>query len=129
MNELKLLIQLVSELPAMAIWVLVGFYAYKVIIVGSIYGVIRFGIDRLHSWLTTPKHRLERVDISGVLNGTTITNDGSHEALIAQLNRIRGKGLGINSTFIHHRSVEWLREAIDAKEKSDIEIARVRAEK
>lgn len=119
MEELKLLIAMVKDLPSMAIWLLAIFFAYKVMIVGSIYGVIRFGIDRLHSWLTTPKQRLEQVDITGVINGMTITQDGSHDALVSQLNRLRGKATGIRSNYIHSTSVNWLREAIDAKEADD----------
>ncbi len=35
MEELKLLIEMVADLPQMALWVLVGFFVYKVVIVGS----------------------------------------------------------------------------------------------
>ncbi|QDH70878.1 hypothetical protein [Marilutibacter alkalisoli] len=119
MEELKLLIGLVKDLPAMAIWVLVLFFAYKVCIIGSIYGVIRFCVDRLHNWLVTPKHELIKVDVEGHLRGVCITTDGSHEALYAQLDRIRGKGTRIDSKYIHGCSVEWLRKAIDAQEAAD----------
>src|SRR5690606_22018047 len=129
MDELKMLIELVRDLPALAIWLLVAFYGYKVIIVGFIYGVIRFTVDRLHSWLTTPKERLERVDIQGVINGMTITSGNCHSELVAQLNRVRGKNLGIESDYIHSQSVQWLRDAIDAKEAADADRARKAAGK
>lgn len=119
MEELKLLVSLVKDLPAMAIWLLVIFYGYKVLIAGSIYGVIRFAIDRLHSWVTTPKHLLVKEDITGVIEGMTITRDGSHRELVAQLNRLRGKGMHSDSSYIHRKSVDWLREAIDAKEAQE----------
>lgn len=128
MDELKMLIELVRDLPALAIWLLVAFYGYKVIIVGSIYGVIRFIVERLHSWATTPKERLERVDIQGVINGMVITSGNCHSELVAQLNRVRGKNLGIQSDYIHTQSVQWLRAAIDAKEAADQEHARNAAE-
>lgn len=115
MEELKLLITLVKDLPAMAIWLLVIFYGYKVVIVGSIYGLFRFAISRLHSWATTPRHKLQRVDILGDIRGMTITHDNSHEALIGQLLRLRGRGIPGGSKYIHGCSVEWLAEAIDAK--------------
>ena len=57
MDELKLLIEMVANLPQMAIWVLVAFWAYKVVVIGSIYGVIRLAIVKLHDWLTTPRFR------------------------------------------------------------------------
>lgn len=126
MEELKLLITLVKDLPAMAIWLLVIFYGYKVIIVGSIYGVIRFAISRLHSWATTPKHKLQRVDITGDIQGMAITSGGAHEALIGQLHRLRGRGTGIDSKYIHAQGVDWLREAIDAKIAAEHQAAKAK---
>lgn len=117
MEELKLLIEMVSHLPAMAMWVLVGFFAYKVVIIGSIYGVIRLAIVKAHSWLTTPKSSLkvEDVELRARIDAFVITTDGSHDALVAQIHRVRGRGLSIKSDYIHRQSVEWLREAIDEK--------------
>ncbi len=54
-DELKELIQLVNGLPHLALWVAAGFWAYKVIVIGSIYGLIRFFIEKAHDWLTAPK--------------------------------------------------------------------------
>jgi len=48
MDELKLLIDMVANLPTLAVWVLVGYLAYKVVVVGSIYGVIRLLIIKGH---------------------------------------------------------------------------------
>lgn len=42
MEELRLLVEMVADLPHMALWVVAAFFVYKVIVVGSIYGVIRF---------------------------------------------------------------------------------------
>jgi hypothetical protein len=120
MEELKLLIGMVADLPALAIWVLVAFYAYKVMIVGSIYGVIRFAIEKTHSWLTTPKHQMTEVDIRGTLEGMCLTTQGAHRALFAQLERVRGQRTG-SGPYIHGRDVEWLRDAIDAQEAKDLE--------
>lgn len=114
MEELKLLIEMVAELPAMALWVLVGFFAYKVVIVGSIYGAIRFVADRLFDWLQQKKAReVEYKEIRPMLDGMCI--QAETERLIAQLNRIRGRGVGIPSDYIHAQSIDWLRDAIDKK--------------
>lgn len=116
MDELKLLIEMVANLPGLALWVLVAFYAYKVIIIGSIYGVIRFAIEKLHSWLTTRKTELVQVELRGTLDGMCITKGGSHLGLIAQLERLRGISIhGGGLTYIHESDVRWLRDAIDAK--------------
>lgn len=55
LEEIKELVHLINSLPQLALWVMIGFWAYKVIIVGSVYGLIRFTVDKLHSWLTKPK--------------------------------------------------------------------------
>ena len=115
MEELKLLVEMVAKLPAMAMWVIVAFFAYKVIVVGSIYGVIRFSVDKLHSWLVTRK--VEYKEIRPMLDGMCIRTQTDN--LIAQIRRIRGKGTNIDSEYVHEQSVEWLREAIDAKIEAD----------
>lgn len=114
MEELKLLIDMVAQLPAMALWVLAGFYAYKVVIIGSIYGVIRFVGGRLFDWLQQRKAReVEYKEVRPMLDGMCVR--AQTDRLIAQLHRIRGMGVNIPTDYIHEQSVDWLREAIDMK--------------
>ena len=48
MTEIKdLLIKILEESPEIAIWVLVIIYSYKVVIAGTIYGVIKFTIKKI----------------------------------------------------------------------------------
>jgi hypothetical protein len=123
MDEIKQIIEMIAKLPQLAIWVLVAFWAYKVIVIGSVYGVIRFVVEKVHSWATTPKEKLEIVEVRGKLDKLTI---GSPEFLIAQIGRIVGKRVGISTSFLHDQSIQWLKEAIDEKEARDRE-AKVRA--
>lgn len=118
MNELKLLIDMVKDLPAMALWVLVGFWAYKVIFIGSCYGVIKLAISKVHDVLITRK--VEFKEIRPLLDGICIR--GETNALIAQLHRIRSKGTHLTSGegYIHSISIAWLREAIDEKEAKEL---------
>jgi hypothetical protein len=99
------------------LWVIAFFFVYKVAVIGSIYGVLRFGIEKLHSWLTTPKQLLEVREVRATLDGMVIR--GQLEAFIGQLHRIRGKGVNIQSDYVHSASVEWLRDAIDDKIAKD----------
>ena len=117
MEELKLLVQMVASLPAMAMWVIAFFFVYKVVVVGSIYGLIRFAIDKAHNWLTTAKDRIEKVETLPMIRGMTI--DSELEYFIGQISRIRGKAVSVHSTYVHRQSVDWLKEAIDAKEADD----------
>ena len=100
MEELKLLIEMVANLPALAMWVLVGYLVYKLVVIGSIYGVIRLLIERMHSWLTTEKI------IKYSLKGTCIPND-IEPLLTEQIRRLQSGG------YIFQVEVDQLREAID----------------
>ncbi len=53
MEEIKLIIEAVASMPEMAIWALVVFYGYKVLIAGSLYGVVRYTVAKIHDYLTT----------------------------------------------------------------------------
>lgn len=124
MEELKLLIGMVTDLPQMALWVLVGYLAYKLAVVGSIYGTIRFAIDKLHSYKIKQKELPafnREVALEDTLNGLVISSDQTMRLLIAQLRRLAGKGTNINTPYIHTQSVAWLREAIDAKLEAEKE--------
>lgn len=120
MEEIKEIVNLLKELPALAIWVLALFFAYKVICVGSIYGVIKFCVTKLHSYLVSPKTVRTTVTIEHL----AITS--CYHDLLAQLGRIKSKGthLADGTGFIHRQSVDWLRCAIDAQEAKDLEAAK-----
>jgi len=114
MNELRELVGLVKDLPNAALWVIAAIFLYKVTIVGSVYGVARLAIGKLHDWAVTRKAReVEYKEIRPMLDGICIHDET--DRLIAQLHRIRGKGVGIETKYIHRQSVDWLRAAIDEK--------------
>lgn len=111
MEELQTIVDMVAKLPHTALWVLAGFWAYKVVVIGSIYGVIRFVVEKLHSWATTPKHEL--LQVRPMLDKLCITGEVTY--LIEQIMRVAGKGVSIDSPYLHHSCIDWLREAIDEK--------------
>ena len=123
MEELKLLVQMVASLPTLAVWVIVAFYIYKVSIIGSIYGVIRYATNKLHDWAVTRKTIptiKQEINLMDTLHGICISSDETKILLISQLRRVCGKNTGIDSNYIHEESVAWLREAISAKETEDL---------
>lgn len=113
MEELKALVEMVSKLPQLALWVCIGFWAYKVIVIGSIYGTLKFVVTKLHDYLVRRKTEFKTVEMRPTIDGMCIGGEADH--LIAQLRRVVGKGTSINSSYVHRQSVNWLREAIDAK--------------
>lgn len=100
MGELKLLIEMVNNLPTLAVWVLVGYLVYKVAVIGSIYGVIRLLIVKAHDWLTAPRQ---------MLIGTKIIDAETAEALQVQIQRLNRVG-----NYIHQSDVTILKQALDA---------------
>lgn len=100
MDELKLLIEMVAHLPSLMVWVLVGYLVYKVAVIGSVYGVIRLLIVKLHDWLTVPRQM--RI-------GSKVTDAETGEALQVQLLRLNKIG-----NYIHMSDVTALSQALDA---------------
>lgn len=116
MELLKELAGIIKDLPETAIWLLALFFFYKMSIVGSIYGVIRYSIKMLHDWLTTPKIRLVNV----VEHIDDVTIESARGELIEQVLRIRNRGTPTyTSLYIHQSDVDWLRDAIDAQIEAD----------
>lgn len=129
MDELRRLIELVGALPHDVLLILAGYMVYKLAIVGSIYGVIRFVTKQLFDWLkllgsrprtsVKPDVEVKTVELRATIDGLCICTDSTNHAVIAQLMRIRGRRTK-GSQYIHHRDADWLREAIDEKEAKDI---------
>ena len=100
MEELKLLISMVNDLPALATWVLVGYLIYKITIIGSIYGVIRLLIVKTHDVLMVRRAMVKPNEIP-------CANETVHAALIIQISRLA------TSVYIHNSDVQKLAAAID----------------
>jgi len=112
MEELKLLIEMVANLPTLTVWVLAGYLAYKLSVIGSIYGLTRFGIDRLHDYL---RNRHESRDIRPTISGRTISGCATQlESIIVSLSNISNSGLGRDG-YIWPNDVAWLQEAVNEK--------------
>lgn len=118
MEELKMLVEMVAHLPAMAMWVLVGFFAYKVVVIGSVYGVIRFVTAQLFGWLTLRNSgAIGASDVRKLMDEFCVR--GAVEPLMTQLKRLRGVNVAFDSKYIHESSVNWLRQAIEEKMERD----------
>lgn len=125
MEELKEILSMIVNLPGMALWVLGGYLLYKLSILGSIYSTIRFSVEKFYNYkLTKYNFELKEKEVPVVLRdkfyGLTIHSDSTLEELISQIRRVAGKGLTIESNYIHSNSVDWLRKAIDAKILEDL---------
>ena len=81
MEELKVIIDMIASLPQLALWVLVGFWAYKVIVIGSIYGTVKFIAQKVYEVLSKPK----RVELT--FKGMVVNEDVGNY-LVGQISRI-----------------------------------------
>jgi hypothetical protein len=129
-EELKELVTLLNSLPQLALWVALGFWAYKVIIVGSIYGVIRFVSAKMFEHLSLRKNPPPvDVDLRGKVEGIVITREV--EGLLTQIKRLRGLQStltgGKRSEYIHRAEIEWLQVQIDAELRCQSEAAERKA--
>ena len=104
MEELKLLVATVAGLPTLTVWVLCGYLVYKLTIIGSLYGVIRFGILKFVEWRTMPAPMPAPIQYK---MGALTINEDVALALSAQLQRLSKTG------YIHTSDVAKLRAAMD----------------
>jgi hypothetical protein len=126
MEILDQVMGLLKEAPEMAIWVIVIIFAYKTIIVGSAYGLVRFCVGRLGDVIENIKEKnLEiaqavenkQVNLISKIDEVTISN--CQDDLLVQIKRLKGVSSEYGQ-YIHSSDVVWLRQAIDdkfAKEK------------
>lgn len=112
MEELKILVEMVAGLPAMATWMLACFFAYKVIVIGSIYGVVKYVCSELFGWLKLRSSQPKLSDAKDELDACCISQ--ASPLLLLQIQRLKGIKSG-GSLYIQQADVEWLRQAIDEK--------------
>ena len=111
MEELKLLIEAIAGLPTMTLWVLVGYLVYKLAIIGSVYGLIRYAIEKFVEWRTTPPPE-QVIRKEYTMRGIAI-NDDVCDRLERQVLRLRKKELG----YLHLSDVLRLQEILDKEIK------------
>lgn len=107
MEELETLVKMVAGLPTLTIWILAGYLAYRLAVIGSIYGVIRLAINRYFDYRTRP--------VEYKLGATFISPEVARvvENQIVRLQNIGG--------YIHASDADKLRRAIDLIIKKELE--------
>jgi hypothetical protein len=120
MNDIIDILKTLEGMAGPVLWVgmdtIALVFLYKTLVIGSIYGLVKFISGQVHDVVLTKKTEVPiktKVEIEGQINGITITTDGTLDALISQIRRLRG--IRTDSTYIRDRDVEWLTETIDEK--------------
>lgn len=111
MEELKDLIQAIAGLPTLTLWILTGYLIYKLAVVGSMYGVVRYGISKFVEWRTLPQTFQFKI-------GSKLIDESVADQLQVQIAR-----LSVNSTYgyIHSSDVLKLKDALDKIDKEEFE--------
>jgi hypothetical protein len=110
---LELVIDLVKELPELAIWVLVILFGYKIAVVGSAYGLIRYAISKLAEVLKWRRENVKTLRVRGEIDAMLITMEWPY--LKQQLERLRGINVSCSSEYIHRQSIQFLEDALTEK--------------
>ena len=110
MEDLRELVAIIRDLPNFALAILAGYLIYKLAVVGSIYGVVRFAIGKLYDWKTHPPYPAPKPPPVDYKLGNITINEAVALGLQAQVAR-----LATSSGYIHADGIAKLREALDAK--------------
>jgi hypothetical protein len=76
---------------------------------------VRFAIEKLHNWTTTPKTKF--VEIRPLIDGECVPS--ALDPMMAQIHRLKHVHKHSTGVRIHQNAADWLREAIDDKIAKD----------
>jgi hypothetical protein len=119
-EELQTLINLLGDLSHLAVYVLVGFVVFKLVIylatTGTIVYLVSLAINRLYEYFTHKRNIVDTIEMSKKIKDISITTDGTSERLLHLLKtHVRSPSL----SYITERNVDWLEEAIMEKKERD----------
>ena len=112
-DGLKEILDIIKDMPELAVWVAAGFIFYKLAVWGSttaaIVMVSKLAIDKLHDYKVTPK----KVEHVWSLDDQFITSDGAYKEFLNLMRLIKKDG----SSYVHQNDVQFLSEAFIEKKK------------
>lgn len=106
-EELKQILEIVKDLPHLVMWVLAGLLVYKIAIIGSMFGIVKLFIERMHSLLTKEKTYKYKVS-DHIISDVT-------EADIDDVFRAMKMSTGV---YIHKSDIERLKTIINEYKES-----------
>ena len=122
MELLDQLVKILGQAPHLAIWVFVIIYGYKVIIVGSIYQVIRFAftcIKDMHSKSKEALLQTRKLETEKYIRGHFI-DEATYEDFMSLLTGMHFLEGDRHNSYVHAAGVRKLRQLVEehrAKEK------------
>ncbi len=122
-EQLQLILTTIGDLGQYAIWVVMGFFIWKLATLASILLVVKYGIQKLHDvivhWGTRPVENVTHFD----LNNHVFQADGEGVKFIQLIDMLHTTG-GKSSRglrYIHDDHVQFALDAIQEKKKREEE--------
>lgn len=113
-EELKILLETITDISGIAGWIIGGFLSYKLIIFlttsGAIIYCFKYGIDAFITWVTKPKlveYTLADICIS--------SNETAHRLITLLKQQIKP-----NLLYLHNDDIEWMTLAFKEKKARDL---------
>jgi hypothetical protein len=122
-EELKLILDAIGDLTGVALWVVAGFLAFKLITylatTGAVVILVRLGIVKAHDIFSRMSGRVKVVRVRSSARDICIRHDGTDDRLIAVLHRLRRRPGSSATGFLHSSDVDWLSDAVAEKMKRE----------
>jgi hypothetical protein len=99
--------KLVVDSPSVAIWVLAIIYGFKVVVVGSIYGTIRFVVAKIHDAWVAPKNQTVTYKFP---NRTNLINEEAKQHMDDLISMLSTEGRYIHACDLR-KALAMLKEA------------------
>lgn len=127
-SELKMIIDLLEGMPELAMWALVFFLGYKLVmylaVTGTIYKLASLAIHKIHDMYVKDKPvrpivevKREVVNVIKERKGirSLALNEEVYGEMVRLLERVKAREGNSGLTYLHTSDVEWLELAIEAK--------------
>lgn len=113
-EELKLLVESIAGLPDLAIWVVAMYFFFKLAIVGSIFGVARLFINKVHNIYSVKYNKPEPpvIEETNIHFGQYVIS-AYHKNIKEEIERLLKLMIGKDYTYIHMEDISDLRKFID----------------
>ena len=112
---LKEILDIIKDMPELAVWVAAGFMIYKLVVWGSTVGAItlvaKLAINKLHDYKTKPQEIIKKHKINHYF-----LDDETYKDFISMLSGLRQGDL----KYIHKSDVKFMKDAIFEKEQRDV---------
>ncbi len=109
-EELKMILELLGDLGAYAVWVAVAYFMFKLVTLASWVLLIKYVVTKIYDYAIANKKEVFKLDGHFV--------DSSRESFLSFVESIKGAD-GIQSQYIHSSDIEFVKKAIKEKQDRD----------